>query len=114
MKMYIYPKYLEKASKHHWTVRLLYAFGVIQIVGCTLLGWLFSGSIAQTLYSGGVDAGAVAGLVNVLGLLVGLMAGIISSVGTWILALVVDDIHALRIHSGAYVAYETDSIRMGE
>lgn len=109
--MYIYPRNQEKASKSHWTVKLLRAFGVLQIISFTILGFLYSGSVS--LFSDrGIDLssglGSASFLVPLLGTLIGLIVGIITSVGTFAVALVVDDIHVLRVHSEALLAFEEE------
>lgn len=114
MNMYIYPKYLEQASKPHWTVKLLRAFGVIQIAAATLLGLAFARPIAVQLNLGYAWSNDAVPLLQLLGGLLGLAAGIVSSVGTWALALVIDDLHAMRMHSQAWVAFETENPRFGK
>ena len=113
MNLYIYPKYMEDANKSHWTVKLLRVFGVLQIIGCTAIGALYGAALIQTAGLG-EDLGVAGALTTILGLLIGLMVGIISSVGTWAVALVIDDIHAMRINSSAYVAFESDSVHLGK
>lgn len=111
----VYPKYLENAAKTHWTVKVLYAFGVIQIVLSTVLGILFARPICYAIMStAGISMSAIDGLVLLLGALIGLLGGIIISVGTWAAALVIDDIHTMRIHSQAYIVVETNNPHLGK
>lgn len=112
----VYPKYLEDAAKTHWTVKMLYAFGVLQIIACTLIGAVFARPICYTIWLVMVGSSPYApdGLVTLLGALIGLMIGIITSVGIWAAALVIDDIHTLRLHSQAYIVVETDNPHLGK
>ena len=111
----VYPKYLEDAAKTHWTVKMLYAFGVLQIVLCTLIGAVFARPICYSLWHAmGFSLNGPDGMVVLLGALIGLMIGIVTSVGIWAAALVIDDIHTLRLHSQAYIVVETDNPHLGK
>ncbi len=114
MNMYIYPKHLEDASKPHWTVKLLRTFGVMQIIGFTAFGFIFASPIAQSILNARTLHSIPDGLVLLLGALIGLMAGIIFSASTFAIAMVVDDLHAMRQHSEAWVAFETDNPHLGK
>jgi hypothetical protein len=111
----VYPKYLEDAAKTHWTVKMLYAFGVLQIILCTLIGAVFARPICYSLWNVmGASLYAPDGIVALLGALIGLMIGIVTSVGIWAAALVIDDIHTMRLHSQAYIVVETNNPHLGK
>ena len=113
--MYIYPKYLEETSKSNWIVRMLKAIGVLQVIGCAIAGAFIGGPyISLLLLSGNLmdsDAAAIAG--PLLGLAVGIFAGLWTSLAVFALAQVIDDLHALRIQTEAFVAFETDEPLLG-
>lgn len=115
MNWMIYPKYAEETTKSTWVVKMLKALGVIQILGCIAAGWLIGGPyIALVLAAGGImdqDAAAIAG--PLLGLAVGIFAGLWVSLTAFALAQVIDDIHATRLQTGAYIAFQSDSVKLG-
>ena len=115
MKMYIYPKYLEEAAKTGWIVKFLRFLGVVQVVGCILLGVTVGGPfLALGLSQAGImsqDAASASAML--LGLAAGIIVGLFSGLVYFALAQVIDDLHAIRLQTGAYVAFETDSIQMG-
>ena len=111
----VYPKYLEDAAKTHWTVKMLYAFGVLQIILCTLIGVVFARPICYALWQVmGSSLYVPDGMVALLGALIGLLIGIVTSVGIWAAALVIDDIHTMRLHSQAYIVVETNNPHLGK
>ncbi len=111
----VYPKYLEDAAKTHWTVKMLYAFGALQIILCTLIGAVFARPICYSLWQVmGSSLYVPDGIVALLGALIGLMVGIVTSVGIWAAALVIDDIHTMRLHSQAYIVVETNNPHLGK
>ena len=80
MKLYIFPKYMEEAAKPGWIVRWLQAVGIIQVLGCIILGATVGGPlIANALTQAGVMSQEAA---SASALLIGLAAGIL--VGLWL------------------------------
>lgn len=115
MKMYIYPKYMEEAAKTGWIVRMLKALGVIQVLAYILIGATVGGPvIANALTQAGVmSREAASASATLIGLSVGILAGLVSSLAFFAAAQALDDLHALRVQTEAYVAFETDEIKMG-
>ena len=115
MKFYLFPKYMEEATKSGWIVRMLKALGVIQVVGYILLGATVGGPvIANALFQAGImSRNAASASATLIGLAVGILAGLVSSLVFFAAAQALDDLHALRIQTEAYVAFETDEIKMG-
>lgn len=114
MKFYLYPKYMEEASKSGWIVRMLKALGVINVVLCILFGWVFGGNMATAMLVQARMDRATADMVGpLLGFAGGIFAGLISSLVFFAAAQALDDLHALRVQTEAYVAFETDEIKMG-
>jgi len=115
MKFYLFPKYMEEASKSGWIVRMLKALGVIQVVAGIGVGVTLGGPmLAQALVQARImsqDAAAASAML--LGLGIGILAGLVSGLVFFAAAQALDDLHALRIQTEAYVAFETDEIKMG-
>ena len=115
MKFYLFPKYMEEAAKSGWIVRTLKALGVLQLLGNILLGATVGGPVlANVLAQAGVMSRQAANAsATLIGLAVGIFAGLISSLAFFAAAQALDDLHALRVQTEAYVAFETDEIKMG-
>lgn len=115
MKFYLFPKYMEEAAKSGWIVKMLKALGVIQVISYILLGATVGGPvIANVLVQAGILSHEAANAsATLIGLAVGILAGLISSLVFFAAAQVLDDLHALRVQTEAYVAFETDEIKMG-
>lgn len=115
MKFYLFPKYMEEASKSGWIVRMLKALGVIQVVAGIGVGVTLGGPmLAQALVQARImsqDAAAASAML--LGLAIGILAGLVSGLVFFAAAQALDDLHALRVQTEAYVAFETDEIKMG-
>lgn len=115
MKFYLFPKYMEEAAKPGWIVRMLRALGVIQVITYIIVGATVGGpAIANALVQARVMSQEAAGAsALLLGLAVGIFAGLVSSLVFFAAAQALDDLHALRVQTEAYVAFETDEIKMG-
>lgn len=115
MKFYLFPKYMEEAAKSGWIVKMLKALGVIQVIASILLGATVGGPvIANALVQARImsqDAASASAIL--LGLAVGILAGLVFSLVFFAAAQALDDLHALRVQTEAYVAFETDEIKMG-
>ena len=115
MKFYLFPKYMEEASKSGWIVKMLKALGVIQViagigVGVTLGGPMLAQALVQARI---MSQDAAAASAMLLGLAIGILAGLVSGLVFFAAAQALDDLHALRVQTEAYVAFETDEIKMG-
>lgn len=115
MKFYLFPKYMEEAAKSGWIVRTLKALGVLQLLGNILLGITVGGPVlANVLAQAGIMSRQAANAsATLIGLAVGILAGLISSLVFFAAAQALDDLHALRVQTEAYVAFETEEIKMG-
>lgn len=115
MKFYLFPKYMEEAAKPGWIVRMLKALGVIQVLAYILIGATIGGPvIANALTQAGVMSREAANAsATLIGIAVGIFAGLISSLVFFAAAQALDDLHALRVQTEAYVAFETNEIKMG-
>ena len=96
-------------------MRTLKALGVLQVLAYILLGATVGGPvIANALVQARImsqDAASASAML--LGLAVGILAGLVSSLVFFAAAQALDDLHALRIQTEAFVAFETDEIKMG-
>ena len=115
MKFYLFPKYMEEAAKSGWIVRTLKALGVLQLLGYILLGATVGGPvIANILAQAGIMSRQAANAsATLIGLALGILVGLVSSLVFFAAAQALDDLHALRVQTEAYVAFETDEIKMG-
>ena len=113
MKFYLFPKYMEEAAKSGWIVRTLKALGVLQLLGNILLGATVGGPVLANVLAGVMSRQAANASATLIGLAVGIFAGLISSLAFFAAAQALDDLHALRVQTEAYVAFETDEIKMG-
>lgn len=115
MKFYLFPKYMEEAAKSGWIVKMFKALGVIQVaagigVGVTLGGPLLAQALVQARI---MSQEAAAASAMLLGLGIGIIVGLVSGLVFFAAAQALDDLHALRVQTEAYVAFETDEIKMG-
>lgn len=115
MKFYLFPKYMEEAAHSGWIVRMLRALGVIQVLSCILVGWVFGGPMLTRVLSanGLMDSSAASVAGPLLAMAFGIFSGLVSSLMIFAAAQALDDLHALRVQTEAYVAFQTDEIKMG-
>ena len=116
MNLYIYPRNHEEAVKSGWIVKFLYFLGVMQVVLGVILGVALGGPfIATWLVTMDIMTESAASIAAVfLGVAVGLLAGLFSGLVFFALSQVIDDLHAIRVHTAGYVAVDADSIRPGD
>ena len=114
MNYIIYPKNMERTLRSGWIVRFLKCIGVIQVLLFTLTGLFIGGPYAKILLvSGGYMVSTSAEASGMLiGLAVGIVVGLVSSLTVFALAQVVDDLQAIRIQTGAYIAIQSDKARL--
>lgn len=104
--MNIFPIHSDQANRRHWVVRLLRCFGYI-IVGAAVLFGLLRGRVLLSLLieqTTGLDMELSAALGTVLGVLGGFLGGMLVSLPLWTMALIADDLHALRVYATGYAA----------
>lgn len=115
MNWVIFPKYAEETTKTTWVVKMLKALGVVQLFSWIILGWIVGGPyITNALVAGQImsqDAAQISG--HLIGLAIGIFSGLWASLAAFALAQVIDDIHATRVQTGAYVAFQSDSVKLG-
>lgn len=102
--MNIFPIHSDQANRRHWVVRLLRYFGYL-VVGAAVLFGLLRGRVLLGLMieqATGMDMELAAALGTVLGLLGGFLGGMLVSLPLWAMALIADDLHALRVYASGY------------
>lgn len=116
MKLNIYPKYVEDASKGTGLSKFLRVVGVIHVVLFTLIGATICAPFIVQLVSqlGIMSSDAASGASLLLGLVVGVFAGVWSGIPYFIISDVLDDLNAIRLHSIAYIAFESDDVQFGK
>lgn len=112
MTTYIQPRNQSEADRPGWIAKFLRFLGVVQVVGCILLGVTVGGPfLALGLSQAGImTQDAASASATLIGLAVGIIVGLFSSLVYFGLAQVIDDLHAIRIQTSAYTAFESDSI----
>lgn len=113
MTRYIQPRNQHEAERQSWMVKCLKFLGALQIIGCAILGAVAGGPfisvwLVELHLLGPGESGPSAAL---LGFAAGLIAGMFSSLLYFALAQVIDDLHAIRVQTSAYVSFESDSIQ---
>lgn len=116
MNLYIYPRNYEEAVKSGWIVRFLHFLGVVQVILGVILGVAVGGPFFATwLVTMDImteNSASIAALF--LGVAVGIFAGLFSGLVFFALSQVIDDLHAIRVHTAGYISVDADSIRPGE
>lgn len=103
--MKIYPMNSVDANRRHWISRTLRTLGIIDVILVTVIGaWysyafgaIYVGEMFGTTYEiGGLVCLVVGGLVS-------FAVGLLLSMGLFAMALILDDLHALRIYASGYM-----------
>ena len=115
MNWLIFPKYAEETAKKSWIIRTLEIYGVLTVIGAALSGLFVGGPIiaAWLMKTVTTDYNTASLGGRVLGLIGGIFSGLWVSLPAFALAMVIDDIHATRLQTGAYVAFQSDSVKLG-
>ena len=115
MNWLIFPKYAEETSKKSWIIRTLEIYGVFTVIGAVLSGFFVAGPViaAWLMKTVSMDFNSASLGGRILGLIGGIFSGLWVSLPAFALAMVIDDIHATRLQTGAYVAFQSDSVKLG-
>ena len=115
MNWVIFPKYAEETSKKSWIIRTLEIYGVLTVIGAALSGFFVAGPVisAWLMKTVSTDYNTASLGGRILGLIGGIFSGLWVSLPAFALAMVIDDIHATRLQTGAYVAFQSDSVKLG-
>ena len=108
--MKLFALYAEETKRRHWVVRWLRYMGYFIVIGSIISAVAFSGNtltpIFQQMFHD--QSNWIAILVLVLGALFGFVGGLGLSLPLWGMALMIDDIHAIRLQTAAYVTNESE------
>ena len=115
MNLNIYPKFIEKTLKPNWIIKTLNATGAVNVVLCVVGALLFASPFVtawlNTLSWMYPEYSQILGIIlsGVLGYFVGMMIGL----PYFAIAMALDDLHAVRVHTSAFVAFESDDVKIG-
>lgn len=88
----------EQAERRHWTVSVLRAFGIIQIIGVTALSYVYFKPTLHALlaqyYGMSYDSSLL--LATILSIISGLFVGFMSSAMIFAVAMLFQDIHTIK------------------
>lgn len=115
MNWVIFPKYAEETAKKSWIIRTLEIYGVFTVIGAVLSGFFVAGPViaAWLMKTVSTDFNTASLGGRILGIIGGFFSGLWLSLPAFALAMVIDDIHATRLQTGAYVAFQSDSVKLG-
>ena len=116
MNWVIFPKYAEETSKKSWIIRTLEIYGVLTVIGAILSGTFIGGPYIGIWFRSifrqyTVETARTVGMI--IGFISGFFSGLWLSLPAFALAMVIDDIHATRLQTGAYVAFQSDEVKLG-
>lgn len=108
--MKIIPISAYEPKDRPWVTRLLRYLGYLIVIGCVLYGITTGGKqiglLLRQLFN--LDYNGTAVLGAVIGGLLGFVGGLIVSVPYWGLAMLLDDIRAIRVQTAGYAATDRD------
>ena len=109
MKMYIYTKNEDAASKPGWIVKVLYLLGLMQVLVCAILGAIFARPfIAVWLTRFDLSESAANSASLLIGVGAGVAVGVLSGLVYFALSQALEDLHALRVLVSSYVAIDVE------
>jgi hypothetical protein len=83
--------------KRHWTVNVIRAFGILQVIGGAFISYFFlQRSIQVLLYSMGMPFDTASVVAMLLAIVLGIFAGFIMAAMTFAVAMLIDDMHTVR------------------
>ena len=106
--MNVFPLQAETAKKRHWVVRWLRYYSTFEVILAVLVGLFYSYNMLtpMAIQTTGMDPTLCAVLALIIGGLVSFALGLAISLPFWALALVIDDLHALRLYGQGYVVMD--------
>lgn len=102
--------YYDETKRRHWIVRWLRFLGYCLIIPSELAAITFGSPLVMALLGDAVDprspfAQLIVLIVCGVG---GFLAGIILGLPWWGLSLLLDDLHAIRLQTAAYVTHDQE------
>ena len=103
--MNIYPRHSQTAARKHWVVRWLRYTGYLEIIVIVSVGMFYSYNFFAPMLSNMLRLEIIICqcIAVVLGILISFVIGLGITLPTWALAMVIDDLHALRMYNQGYV-----------
>lgn len=94
------PMRPEQAEKRYWAVTIIRAYGILQILGVSVISYIFlRPSLRMTLmgvFNMSYDASLVFAVI--LSIVLGLFCGFVASAIIFALATALDDLHTIRAY----------------
>lgn len=108
--MKLYPINALEANKPNWISRTLRVFGALVVIASVVVGVVLCNNmlaepVSQAL---GVSYETAQILCLVFGGLCSFGGGLITSLGLWAAAMIIDDLHALRLYASGYQSFGDD------
>ena len=98
-----------------WVTRMLRYLGYLIVIGCVLYGVSTGGNLIglylRQLFN--LDHNGAVVLGAVIGGFLGFVGGMIVSVPYWVLAMLLDDIRAIRVQTAGYAVIDRHDIQEG-
>ena len=106
--MNIYPIHSQTAARKHWIVRILRYFGFLTVIAGTICGTLYARAMFTVLLSEAFNISLETSqlIVIVLAAILSFGASMLVTLPYWGLALMIDDLHALRLYASGYVVHD--------
>lgn len=103
--MNIYPIHSQTAARKHWVVRWLRYTGYLEVTAAVIVGVFYATTFGTPLLvaSFDIDPTLCAIITIILGGFLSFAVGLSITLPTWALAMVIDDLHALRMYNEGYV-----------
>lgn len=102
--MHLVPIREDQANRRHWVVKALRFVGYIQVIVDMIIGFAvgstFIASVLREQFYFSRDGASLFG--SVIGIALGFCMGMWLTLTVWGLALVIDDIHAIRMNTAGY------------
>lgn len=98
IKMGVSPLSPEQAEKRYWAVSVIRAFGIIQIIGMAILGFIYLRPTLRMTFMGGFGMSYDGALITatILAVVLGLCIGFFSSAMLFAVATFFEDTHTIR------------------
>lgn len=96
------------ADKKHWVVRWLRYTGYMEVIAAVVVGLFYSYTMLARLiaFTFGLDITPSTIIALLLGGFVSFVVGLGISLPAWALAMMIDDLHALRLYNSGYVVMD--------
>ena len=103
--MNVFPIHTDTPASRHWVVRWLRYTGYMEVIAAVILGVYYSAVFLapRIQFQLNLDMNVCILIAALFGGFIAFVAGLGISLPAWALALVIDDLHALRLYNQGYV-----------